>query len=659
MKIFVPSFIIEKLNNSPKSSGSLKAFTMFIDISGFTSMTQNLMNKGKEGSEILTTIINNIFTPSIKSIYDHNGFITTFAGDAFTAVFPKSKSSTKHLLSSAFEINQIFAKIGNQNSRLGNFQLEVKIGLSFGNVKWKIVSNKNQNAYYFQGDAINNCAFSEHRCEKGDIVFDKELLPFIKNDNFDSKQIINEINHYLIKPSKIIGLKKNNFTSKKINTNTMSKFVPKEIMQTKVKGEFRDIVSCFISFQESNIIDNLITHILNLAAKYGGYLNKVDFGDKGGVALVLFGAPTVKEKLFERANNFILEIQELDNFSIRTGITFGKVFAGFVGSEIRSEYTALGEIVNLSARFMMKAKWGQNYLDRRIYTSIKDSYNIKELAPEKFKGISGKIPTFLLLSKKQTSLEKQFTGKIFGRNNELAQLNKTIEILENNKFGGLVYVDGIAGIGKSRLIYEFKNSLNPDDFNWFFLPCDEILRKSFNPFAYFFSNYFNQLEGNSKKINRANFETIFKKIKEELHNIKLIEKIDLSKSFLAALIDIYWEDSLYEKLDPKNRYDNTLFSIKTFFQIQSSFSPTIIEIDDGHWIDDDSERVLEMLTKNVGDQPFAIISACRFNDDESEFSHYFNCSPQSRIVVEDLGKDACTSLIKTIFTEKTKRWFSS
>ncbi|MEA1972811.1 MAG: adenylate/guanylate cyclase domain-containing protein, partial [Candidatus Cloacimonadota bacterium] len=416
MKNFVPSFIIERLNNSPKSSGSLKAFTMFIDISGFTSMTQTLMKKGKEGSEILTTIINDIFTPSIKSIYDHHGFITTFAGDAFTAVFPKSKSTAKHLLSSAFEINQIFAKIGNQTSRLGNFQLEVKIGISFGDVKWKIVSNENQNAYYFRGDAINNCAFSEHRCEKGDIVFDKELLAFIKNDSFDYQQIANEINHYLIKPSKIIGIKKYDISSKKNNTTkTMGKFVPKEIMQTKVKGEFRDIVSCFISFQESNRIDDLITHMLNLAAKYGGYLNKVDFGDKGGVALVLFGAPTVKEKLLERANNFILEVQELDNYSIRAGITFGKVFAGFVGSEIRSEYTALGEIVNLSARFMMKAKWGQSYLDRRIYTNVKDSYNIKELAPEKFKGISGKIPTFLLLSKKQSSLEKQFTGKIFGR----------------------------------------------------------------------------------------------------------------------------------------------------------------------------------------------------------------------------------------------------
>ncbi|MDO9578343.1 MAG: hypothetical protein Q7J16_10700 [Candidatus Cloacimonadales bacterium] len=90
MKRLIPSTILESYQKNV-FSGEFVAATIFIDISGFTAMTQALMKNGQEGAEILTSIINNIFNTAIDAIYDNQGFISTFAGDAFTAIFPSEK----------------------------------------------------------------------------------------------------------------------------------------------------------------------------------------------------------------------------------------------------------------------------------------------------------------------------------------------------------------------------------------------------------------------------------------------------------------------------------------------------------------------------------------------------------------------------------------
>ncbi len=141
MKKLVPAFILKNYKNQ-LFNGNFEAFTMFIDISGFTAMTQSLMRNGKEGAEILTLIINKIFTPSIDAIYENGGFISTFAGDAFTAIFPLQKSNAISIIHSAVSIQRIFREIGLQRSRFGEYDLSVKIGLSFGKVDWKIFRNK-------------------------------------------------------------------------------------------------------------------------------------------------------------------------------------------------------------------------------------------------------------------------------------------------------------------------------------------------------------------------------------------------------------------------------------------------------------------------------------------------------------------------------------
>ncbi|MBC8312676.1 MAG: tetratricopeptide repeat protein [Candidatus Cloacimonetes bacterium] len=639
MKNLVPKIIIENYNKNILTN-EIDSTTMFIDISGFTEMTENLMKNGNEGAEILTEIINEIFTPSIEKIYQYNGFVSTFAGDAFTAIFPRTNANPDSVLVSAKEIQNIFKDIGTQKTKFGTYNLEVKIGLSFGKVLWKIIPSEIIIGYYFMGKVIYRAANCEAQCKAGEIIVDEFLKKKSKQSKFSKNG-----NNYLL--NSVPQISPNKIITKEVKNSDLTPFISDPIIELKSKGEFRNVISCFISFEERGNFDKKIAEILNLTYQYGGYLNKIDFGDKGAIILVLFGAPIAKEKIHIRACDFVLAVNKIKNFKTKIGLTYYTAFAGFVGSKIRNEYTALGMSVNLAARFMIYANWNQILIDRYIYREIKELYEIEILKEAKLKGFKLKIQTYQLNEKKEDVKEDKFSGKLIGRDKELQKLKKFLNPLHKNKFAGIVYVDGIAGIGKSKLVYELKDSLRRQDYNWFYFPCDEILHKSFNPIIFFLKSYFNQSEKQTQPKNRREFEKKLDWLLQQIDDDKLKKELISSKSLIGALLNFHWKNSLYEKLDKKNRFENTLFALRNLVIATTLRKPVIVELEDGHWIDSDTKKWLKILTRNAENYPFLIITTCRFNVDGSPFEFDLKGIFEDRINLQFLSKKGSENLIKS------------
>jgi len=519
-KNLIPQFILEQFEQR-NYSGNFEALAMFIDISGFTEMTDKLMENGKEGAEILIDVINNVFTPSIDSIHQNGGFISTFGGDAFNAIF--SGNSLLSSLSTAIEINLIFQNVGLQKTRFGDFQLSVKIGISYGNIEWGIVRNKKQKAYFFKGDAIDNCSKCEKQCINDQIIFDQKLMDQISVDEIEFTNKAES--YFLLKKIKSKSISDPTVEINSQNINIERNFMPGSILDLKAKGEFRDVISCFISFKDKQGWEQNISKIIDLVYRFGGYFNRISFGDKGGFLLVFFGAPIAQEKLFSRATGFALEVRNIKDLGTGIGLTFGTAFAGFTGSHERQEYTCQGNKVNLAARFMMKAKFEEIYIDKDIYRKINQKYEIKILKKMKFKGFKNKLEVYAL--KNKIKAEKSFfNNQLVGREKELQQLQEFVNPIFENKFAGIVYVDGIAGIGKSRIINELHKKLE-STVNWFYLPCDEILQKSFNPVMYFLKNYFGQSEKNTIAQNKSYFEKKFNSLKEQISSVKLNVKEEI------------------------------------------------------------------------------------------------------------------------------------
>ncbi|MBN1232781.1 MAG: tetratricopeptide repeat protein [Candidatus Coatesbacteria bacterium] len=649
MKNLVPYYIIEK-TLSGESEGHFNAVTLFIDICGFTKMTNEFMKYGNEGIEVLSSIINSIFKPSIDMIYDNNGFVSTFAGDAFTVVFEESKiENILQPLFAAKSINSMLSKLITQNTKFGSYELLIKMGISYGEVKWGIIRNDIQDSYFFKGLCIDKCAFNEQNATGGEIILDDELLSWINSSRLKTEK----------KSEGIFLLEEIDFSpsckseDKAYDRSILERFYPQTVVESEFSGEFREVISCFISIMETDRITEIVSSIITLATEYGGYFNKVDFGDKGIIALVVFGAPIGREKIFERACDFSLNLLEIDGLKCRIGITYGKVYAGFIGSKRRCEYTIIGMGVNLSARLALAAQPYEIYIDKHTYNHVKSSYYVEYLEDKMLKGFVASIPAYKLSGKKELCITIDAKGTFIGREEYLKKLLEFVKVIDDNKFGGIVYVDGQAGMGKSRLILELKQRLD-DRYTWMFMPCDGILRKSFNPVVSFLSSYFNQKENETYEKNRMLFSERFDYLFNATKDFDIKKELLRTKSFLEGLLEIQEKDSLFEKIDAKERYENILYTVKNLIKAESKLKPVIIELEDGHWIDNDTKKILEVLTRNVDDFPFMIIAACRYNDDGSLFSFGLNDVKEEAISLDSLDESMAKALIISRLTENAE-----
>ena len=213
-------------------------------------------------------------------------------------------------------------------------------------------------------------------------------------------------------------------------------------------------------------------------------------------------------------------------------------------------------------------------------------------------------------------------------------------------------VYGDAGMGKSRLIYEFLKGA--ETFQSAFLQSDNILQISMNPFKYYLNNYFHQLESKKEEQKKHKFELIFETLLAELGRLddlrakEILSELNRSKSILAAQVEIHYKDSLYEKLDARGRYENTLFAYKALFKALSLIKPILIQVEDIQWLDDDSQKVFQTLCRNINEFPIMIIASSRFNDDGSKPRIQTEKSElQHELFLSKLEKVAAISFIET------------
>ncbi|MFC1851182.1 tetratricopeptide repeat protein [candidate division CSSED10-310 bacterium] len=658
MKNLIPYFIQEQYKKQ-RASGQFSVCSLFVDISGFTRTTELLLEAGREeGAEELSVMMRHYFTPAVRAVYAQGGFITTFAGDAFTAIFPIKRYGTpvaKRALQAAHTIIVFFREASIYRSKFGDWAFGVKAGLARGDITWGIVGTQQQKAYYFKGAAIDDCARAEQHAAQGEIwasaAFAAAVESFvserIQKDRFFHLKSITS--NFLPKPHRV--------RKQTIDHDILALFTGPEMLALE-QGEFREVVSVFISFDQVSRLDDFLSLILFYRTTYDASPVRFDFGDKGGNILLFFGAPVAHENDTARALKFILRVREetMNQAVIRAGIARGILYCGFNGSDLRQEYTLLGNAVNQSARFMMKADWGQIFVDRNI--AQHRHFHFTKVGDFVYKGRQSAIPTFQLDHEK-TGVESLFTGSMFGRENELRLVLNYVESALQHQFGGIVAIDGSPGTGKSRLVNEVRLKLGAQ-VTWLYLPCDEILKKSFNPFIHFFKDYFNQSEKNSMVVNRVKFEQKFRQLISRTHDQEIGRELIRTQSVLGALLNLQWEGSLFEQLDAKGRHENMLDAIKNLIKAECSLKPVVIELDDAHWVDRESIKVLEVLTRNVAAVPFIILAACRYHDDGSLFELSLADVPQKRINMAELDQTACAELIKeklgvTHISEKISR----
>ena len=605
--------------------GSFEAFTMFVDLSGFTPLTEELMKKGTEGAEELSIILNDVFEPMVGKVYGLNGFIPHFAGDAFSAIFRDLDAEV--LLDLAKSILNLFAAPEGALNAEQEERIGIKIGLTYGQVNWGIVGDKIK-SYFFKGDGIQSSVDNALLSERHEIIIDQSFfgklreeesksVEYLENDRYRVKDVQRFTNQFLPK------------TPEPLKSEVLKLFFPDPILDYRGRGEFRNVTSIFISFKgvrDYEEINQFVTGILQLTAQYAGYFKEVDYGDKGGLIVVFFGAPRTYENIQDRALEYVLALQSYMNelkarFPVlyRIGVTSGLAFTGLFGAKERIQYGAAGTRVNLAARLAIHSKWGSILVDDEVHKNKNFTFSYE--GEIRYKGIRDKIPTYRLIGKNEDRAPF-FEGEMIGRNDELEDLSQFL--LENLKSesGCLAYIHGEAGIGKSRLAFEVKRVITSQrDVYWFVCQTDQILKKPLNPFVHLLLQFFNQSQEYSQEEKLAEFEVKFNDLlllaDEDEQSQLLKDELIRIKSVLAARIGILYQDALWNQLDGKGRLENTLSSLETLLHFLCLKKPVVLMIEDAHWLDELSIQLIERLARKSGSIPLTLFFTSRFLDDGS------------------------------------------
>jgi class 3 adenylate cyclase/tetratricopeptide (TPR) repeat protein len=652
MRNLLPHFIAEQCRQN-SFEGTFSACALFVDVEGFTPMTEALMEHGSEGAEALSQILNAIFTPLVDAVYHNGGFITNFPGDAFTAIFPDDASPLS-LLQAAEQVRAGFSMFGEQHTKFGDFDVGVRTGMSVGQVEWGIIGTDDK-SFFFRGEALDHCAAGKRLAQRAEIIVDESVMRMIEPGQLDVEEV-GEGYYRMMRVLEDSVKAPAPLARRPLSKKVILQFLPKEVVEFHGAGEFRDVASAFIFFEGISQVaemNSFATIVLERAREFSGYVKEIECTE-GGVIPCFFGVPVTFENNTERALNFIVAVQqditkqsELALLKMRVGISYGRVFAGIIGGPQRSQYTLIGSMVNLAARMGTKAAWGEVHVSEKV--THQQGFAFRDNGEIIYKGFAQPIRTYTLIGESASGGESFFSATMVGRTEELQLLEVFAEPIFAGAFAGIAYIYGEAGIGKSQLAHSFRQSLSAGhDVAWLICQADQILRKPFNPFISFLRGYFSQGASASVDENKATFERILEELIQDVANRSSAENASKAEEIrrelarirpiIGALLGLSWEGSLYEQLDAKGRYENTLFALKTLFIAESLLRPTVIQIEDGHWFDSDSAAAVTVLMRNIASSPILLLVTSRYNDDGSAPRIDLDDVPEINVRVNNLAE---------------------
>ncbi len=208
-----------------------------------------------------------------------------------------------------------------------------------------------------------------------------------------------------------------------------------------------------------------VATVQDKALAYGGLLNQMEFGDKGSLLLLLFGAPVTYENIVERTAQFLIALRHEETGVVwRAGVTYGTVWAGFRGGAERWEYGAVGDVMNLAARLAVKAPWGEIWTSAALHDPLHHHYRMDTVGAIQFKGKQAPTQVYRLLGGAASTPTAPEGVQMVGRTAELEQLEQFLAPIFTGQFAGVMVVYGEAGMGKSRLVDEVRRRHTETEF---------------------------------------------------------------------------------------------------------------------------------------------------------------------------------------------------
>jgi class 3 adenylate cyclase len=384
-----------------------------------------------------------------------------------------------------------------------------------------------------------------------------------------------------------------------------------------IEGERKQVTILFADIKDSTelikdldpegaqqLLDPALRHMMEAVHRYEGTVNQV-LGD--GI-MALFGAPIAHEDHAVRACYAALAMQEAMRdyteevrrahgleMRIRVGLNSGEVVVRAIGNDLHMDYSAVGQTTHLAARMEQLAAPGSIGLTTATLRLVEGLVRVNSLGPMPVKGLADPVEIFELVGasairrRLQAAITRGLT-RFVGREREIEALGRALERAAAGH-GQVVAAVGEAGVGKSRLAYEFIHSHRTE--GWLMLESASVSYGKATPYF----PVIDLLKRYAHIEERDDARTIQAKVMGRV--LTLDEALQEAIPALLSLLDALTEDSSFQKLDPPPRRQRTLDALKRVLLRETQVQPLLLVFEDLHWLDAETQALLESLVESL------------------------------------------------------------
>ena len=354
------------------------------------------------------------------------------------------------------------------------------------------------------------------------------------------------------------------------------------------------------------IMDEVYEILIHKVHDYEGTVNEMT----GDGVMALFGAPIALEDAPQRAIRSAMAIhREMTRFSermrqekgefppvkMRIGIHAGPVIVGTLGNDLRVEFKAVGDTVNLASRIQSLAAAGTTFVSEDAFKLTEGLFRFESLGPKEIKGKDKPLSIYQVIapSSRRTrfdvNAERGLTAFV-GRQRELENLRDGLDRAKAGR-GQAFSLIGEAGVGKSRLLYEFHKTVTNEDITFLEGKCLSYGRgAAYHPIIDILKSTFNINEGDADA-----------KIREKVTNGLKTFKIDAASSlpYLLELLSVKGSGMDKIAMSPEGKKDRLIEIIKQIILKGSEMRPLVMAIEDLHWVDKSTEDALKYFLESI------------------------------------------------------------
>jgi class 3 adenylate cyclase/tetratricopeptide (TPR) repeat protein len=579
---------------------------VFADVSGFTPLTERLARRGKVGAEELTDTLNTVFRELLDVAGGLGGDCLKFGGDALLLLFT-GPSHERRGAAAARGMLLALQSLRRQGGSAGLSKLGMSLGVNSG-VVHTFMTGESHRELLLAGPAVSETLALESAANAGEILVSASAAEVLDVDDVGP---LVEHGRLLLRAPSVPAPDGHRVPAHADAAQGISAQLREYLTGTNKDGEHRLAVIGFLKFGTTDqllaregpdvvaaALHDLISQTQSACAEHAVTFLGTDVDADGGKVLLAAGTPSASPDDEDRLLLTLRSVIDgVGSLPVRAGVNRGRIFAVDLGSPSRRTYTVMGDAVNLAARVMGRAGWGELIATQDVLDHLHTDFALVPLEPFTVKGKSAPIDAQIVDEVRGRRDEADFSAMpLIGRDAEIETIRTALAAAHRGE-GRIIEVVGEPGIGKSKLVAA-SGALDQG-----------LLRIRIEAGRYSLATPYFALRRGLREAMGLGADASTETVEAVLRSVVAGFAPDLEPwiPLIAIPLGLELSDSPeIALLDPSMR-KTTMHNAVADLMPRVLAEPTLVHIEDSHWLDAASCELLDAVLAGVGRRPWTVL----------------------------------------------------